>query len=435
MAGEDIITMKTKELKQLHVIRKAIEKQITQKDASQILKLTERQIRRKVKRVREEKDRGVIHRSRGKTSNSAKPKETKEKAIRLYRKKYWDFGPTLASEKLFEKDGIEVSRETLRGWLLESGDWKKRNRSGNHRQRRDRKKNFGCMIQADGSHHDWFEKRGPKCVLMGYKDDATGEVFARFYEYEGTVPAMDSFRKYIDRYGIPQSLYMDKHTTYKSNGKLTIEDQLKGRRKPLSQFERAVEELGVRLIHAHSPQAKGRIENLFKTFQDRVIKEMRLEGVSSIEQANEFLEGYLPKYNERFRVLAAKKSDLHRSVPKDMDLDSILCVKEPRTIRKDNTVAFENRLYQVMTKTTGKKVSVQKRLNGQIVITYKGSELKHEEVKNRPPKQREKKQKAVKKKREYKPPMNHPWRKGYPQSYTYPQKEKSSKKEKELLLV
>lgn len=435
MAKGNIITMKQKELKRLHVIRKILDSSLPQKEAAILLGLSKRQMIRIVKRVRQEGDRGIIHRSRGRPSRNAKPLGTKEKAISLYREKYWDFGPTLASEKLFEIDRIKLSHETLRGWLLSSGDWSKRKKPGRHRKWRERKKHFGQMVQADGSHHDWFEGRGPGCVLMGYIDDAAGKVFARFYEYEGTVPAMDSFRRYVRKYGIPQSLYMDRHATYKSDGKLTIEDQLKGRKEPLSQFQRAVDELGTALIHARSAQGKGRVERLFGTFQDRVIKEMRLAGVNSIKDANKFLDRYLPKYNNRFGVLPAEEGDLHREVPSDMDLGGIFCIKATRTIKKDNTVAFENRLYQIMSRTTGSKVTVQKRINGRIVIAYKGKVLKYKELKSRPVKQQTEPKKPAKRKTKYKPPKNHPWRRSYPQSYTYPQKEKRSKKEKELLLV
>jgi len=175
----------------------------------------------------------------------------------------------------------------------------------------------------DGSHHNWLEERGPNLVLMGYIDDATNNVFARFYNYEGTFPAMDSFKRYIQCYNIPQSIYLDKHTTYRSTRKLTLQEELQGLIKPMSQFERALNELEVEIIYANSPQAKGRIERLFKTFQDRLIKEMRLANVSSKEKANSFLKDYLLIYNKRFSVVSAKETNLHREVPKEIDLDSI----------------------------------------------------------------------------------------------------------------
>ena len=210
-------------------------------------------LRRMTKRVRIEGAIGIIHRLRDRPSAKTIPDLLKANAISLYQEKYQDFGPTLANEKLFEINKIEISTSTLRNWLIEEHLWKKHRKRRQHRHRRERKECFGQMIQMDGSHHDWLEGRGPKLVIMGYIDDATGNVFARFYNYEGTIPAMDSFKQYVEEYGIPQSLYVDKHSTYKSTGKLYIEEELEGKREPKSQFERALEELVVRAIHANSP--------------------------------------------------------------------------------------------------------------------------------------------------------------------------------------
>jgi transposase len=355
MAGKGIVRMSQKELKRIHVIGKAIERVLTQAEAGEMLSLSERQIRRIVQRIREEGNEGIVHRSRGRESNRRLPLEVKEKVIGLCREKYQGFGPTLATEKLEELDGIVVSDETLRQWLIEAGLWKKGRRRREHRQWRQRKERCGEMVQIDGSHHDWFEGRGPVCVLMGYIDDATGRVHGRFYEYEGTIPAMDSFMRYIRQYGIPGSVYLDKHTTYKSPAKPTIEEELNGT-EPLSEFGRALTELGVRLIHAHSPQAKGRVERLFKTFQDRVVKEMRLKGVSTIEEANSFLETYLPEYNARFAVAPYQQEDLHRPLHKGINLNRILCIRTERTVRNDDTIVHNRRLYQLEEALKGKKV-------------------------------------------------------------------------------
>ena len=222
MAGKDIIMATQEELKALHVIRKAIDKVITQKEAAEAIDLSERQVRRKITRIREEGDRGIINRLRGRPSN--RKLSCKDKALRFFKDKYPDFGPTLAAEKLFERDKIKVNDETLRLWLIEEGIPYKKRKARPHRQWRERKECFGQMIQMDGSEHDWLEERGPKLIFMGYIDDATGTPFGRFYEYEGTLPAMDSFKRYIKRYGIPLSVYLDKHTTYKSNAKPSIED-------------------------------------------------------------------------------------------------------------------------------------------------------------------------------------------------------------------
>lgn len=257
MAGQDIIMASQRELKRLHIIQKALEGGITKRYAAEVLRLSNRQIRRLVKRVKIEGEKGVIHRSRGRASNRRISQKLKEKVLKLYRAQYQGFGPTLASEKLGERDSIQINDETLRVWLIESGDWKKSRKRRAYRQWRERKQYRGEMIQMDGSHHDWFEGRGPQCVFMGYIDDATGRVFGRFYSYEGTMPAMDSFRRYIKRHGIPMSIYLDKHTTYKSPGKPSFEDELNGT-KPLSEFERALKELGVQVIHSQLSSGEGK---------------------------------------------------------------------------------------------------------------------------------------------------------------------------------
>jgi len=383
MVREDRIIMSMKELRRLHVIHQVNEKKITQVEAGGLLGLTDRQIRRISKRVREVGDGGITHRSRGKPSNRQIDPRTQVKALGLYEKWYGDFGPTLAAEKLSERDGIPISDETLRLWLLEAGVTHFTRRKRPHRQWRERKPHQGEMIQMDGSHHTWFEDRGPACVLMGYIDDATGRVFARFYEYEGTIPALDSFKHYIRRHGIPMSVYLDKHTTYKSPSEPTIAEQLEGRG-PQSQFERALSEMGVEVIHANSPQAKGRIERLFKTFQDRLIKEMRLAGITTMEEANRFLGSYLPIYNRRFAVQPAQSADLHRPVPKGSDLNRVLCIKTQRALRNDFTVAHNGGLYQVHDNVRTSWVGVQERLDGTMRITHQGRSLRYEPILARP---------------------------------------------------
>jgi len=313
MAGGDSIMLRQKELKRLHVIYRVMEGTLTQREAAGLISLSERQIRRIVTRIKEEGDEGIRHRSRGKPSKRKLP--FRERIVKLYRRHYGDFGPPLFTEKLAAREGLIVSRETIRTWLIEAGAWRTHRRQKAHRQWRERKDHYGEMLQMDGSHHDWFEGRGPKCVLMAYIDDATGRVYGRFYDYEGTIPAMDSFGRYLAQYGLPMSVYLDKHTTYASY----VRKHEFRETEPISQFGRALSELGVRKLHAHSPQAKGRIERLFQTFQDRVVKEMRLKGVSSIEGANEFLISYLPVYNERFSVTPKKEENLRRPVSVDLD--------------------------------------------------------------------------------------------------------------------
>jgi hypothetical protein len=397
--------MSQKELKRLHVIRKAIEKRIRQREAAEILELSHRQIRRLVKRVRQESDRGIIHRSRGKQSHRAIPEAIKQRVFALCRGKYAGFNPTLASEKLFERDEIAVSRETLRQWFIAERIAYDKRKARPHRRWRQRKAHCGEMIQMDGSHHDWFEGRAPECVLMGYIDDATNRVYARFYEYEGTFPAMDSFKRYILRHGLPLSLYFDCHSTYKSTKKATIEDELLNRQS-LSQFGRALDELGVHFIHAQSAPAKGRVERLFKTLQDRLIKEMRLGGIKDIAQANKFLAHYLPVFNKRFNVEATANEDLHRPLIAGANLDRILTVRTERALRNDFTVVHEGKLYQIEDAIRADKVVIEDCLNGKRLITHKGRQLRYKEITQRP----EKIKQPPKERKAYIPPKDHPWR-------------------------
>jgi len=408
MAEGDIIMARPGELKRLHVIRKVLEGVIKQVGAAEILSLSGRQIRRIVKRIRCEGDRGIVHRLRGRPSNRRTPDGVKDKVVRLYRAEYKGFGPTLASEKLLERDGIRVSDETLRRWLLEAGDWKKSRRQRSHRQWRERKAHEGEMVQMDGSHHDWFEGRGPWCVLMGYMDDARGRVFGRFYGYEGTIPAMDSFKRYIRKYGLPLSVYLDQYKTYKSTAKPSLEDELNDR-KPLSDFERALKELGVEVKHANSPQAKGRIERLFRTLQDRLVKEMRLRGIRTIEEANVFLQEYLPLDNRRFAVSPRERENLHRPLGKGVDLDAILCKKTERTLRNDFTVAHNSKLYQVEQTIQASRVTVQDRMDDSVRIYDKDRALRFREITERPLSEK-KPLTLAKRTKPCTPPPGHPWR-------------------------
>lgn len=264
------------------------------------------------------------------------------------------------------------------------------------------------MVQMDGSHHDWLEGRGPACVLMGYIDDATGRGFGRFYGYEGTQPAMDSFQRYIQRYGIPLKVYLDKHTTYKSSGKPSLEEELAGI-EPLSEFERALKELGVEVIHAHSAQAKGRVERFFGTLQDRLVKEMRLRGIGSLEEANLFLEEYWPAFNRKFAVDAKGKEDLHRPVPRGLKLGDVLCIKVKRALRNDFTVAYNRRLYQVEDPIRASDVMVYEGVDGSIRLKHKGRLLKIHEIATRPVAERREPVRLEPKER-YVPPKGHHYR-------------------------
>jgi transposase len=409
MVREDRVIMSVKELRRVHVLRQTMEKKLTQVKAGTVLGLTSRHIRRLIERMKQAGDQGLAHQGRGKPSNRRIPDTVKTTVLTLYEKRYADFGPTLATEKLAERHGITLSDETLRRWLRERGIAHFTRRKRPHRAWRERKAHVGELLQLDGSHHDWFEGRGPRCVLMAYIDDASSRVYARFYTYEGTIPAMDSFQRYVQQYGIPLAIYADKHTTYQSPATPSVEEQLAGVM-PMSQFGRALGELGVELIPAHSPQAKGRVERLFKTFQDRLIKEMRLADVSTLDAANQFLKGYLPIYNPRFSVQPAQPADLHRPRPARRELDRSLCIKTTRCLRRDWTVAHHGQLYQVRTNVRATHVIVEERVDGTMRMTHHGRPLNYHAIPARPERVAEP-PKAQVPRRPVKPTSAHPWRK------------------------
>jgi transposase len=409
VAEKDMITMSRREAKRLHIIHQALDEKITQTEAAGLIGLGDRQIRRLIKRIREEGDEGICHRSRGKASNHRIPRKIKERVLKLFRE-YQDFNLVHTTEKLFEDHGITLNHETLRLWLNEAGIAYKKRKVKKHRERRERKAHFGEMVQIDGSHHDWFEGRGPVCVFMGYIDDATNTVHGRFYDYEGTMPAMDSMKRYIKQYGIPKSVYLDKHTTYKSWAEPTIEEELSGQ-KPMSHFEKSLAALEIEVIHANSPQAKGRVERLFKTLQDRLVREMRLLGIKSIDEANEFLKTYLPKHNKRFTKPAASDADLHRTSPHSRELDRILCIKEERVVKNDFTIAHNGKLYQIEQATRAEKITVEERLDGTLHLSYKGQELRYREIIKRPTKEASQSPALQRKKKAWIPTADHPWKK------------------------
>lgn len=410
MEKEDLLMMKPYEIKRLHLIHQVLERKISQRQAAEIAGLSSRQMRRLMKRIRHEGDRGILHRQRGRPSNRRIAEGVKQKVVSLYQQHYGDFGPTLASEKLRERHRVTVHAETLRLWLRQAQLPYRRRKARPHRQWRPRRSCFGTMVQMDGSEHDWLEGRGPKLVLMGVIDDATNTVEARFYDHEGTLPALESFRRWVQRYGIPASVYLDKHTTYRSPRQPSLEEQLQGLERSQSQFQRAMSELGVEVIHAHSPAAKGRIERLFGTFQDRLIKEMRLAQVTSLAAANRFLEHYLPLYNQRFRVEPAQATDLHRRLPRQLDLDGVLCIKMQRRLNADSTVVHQGKIYLVEQRLQAQSVTVEQRLDGSLHLRHQGRSLGYRELPARPRKAQAPATPIQAKPRSYRPAMDHPWR-------------------------
>ncbi len=383
MVREDRIVMSGSEFRRVHVIRQVVEQQLTQQQASEALGVTTRQIRRLSHRLQADGESGLAHRSRGKPSNRRTPPAFKQQVLQLYARHYSDFGPTLAVEQFATRHGLRLSDETLRRWLRAQGIEHFRRRPQPHRTWRARRVHRGELVQLDGSHHEWFEGRGPRCVLMAYIDDASSRVFARFYTYEGTMPALDSFQRYVTQYGIPLAVYADKHTTYRSPAEPSIEEQLAGVA-PASQFGRALRELGVELIPAHSPQAKGRIERLFHTLQDRLVKEMRLAGIATLAEANRFLPAWLARYNRRFAVPPAHATDLHRALPASTDVRAVLAVKTRRVLRRDRTVAHGGQLYQIQDRVRAAHVLVEERVDGTLRMLHGDRPLTYQRIVKRP---------------------------------------------------
>lgn len=379
--GKEILEMDGKDRKRLHVIRKVLEHEVKQRKAAELLGLSDRQIRRLVCGVRSQGDSSIIHKLRGQPSNRRKDEGFQKKVLENYVKKYQGFGPTFAAEKLSKDVGVKVSGETLRIWLKRKDIPYPSRRARPHRHWRKRKSHFGEMIQLDGSHHDWLEGRGPRLVLMGYIDDATSEVFARFYDSEDNFSVLDSFTRYARRNGLPCKIYCDRHAVYKAERRSpNILEQLEGLDEGRTNFQRALKELDVELIHAYSPQAKGRIERLFRTLQDRLVKEMRLAGICTKSDANRFLEKYLPNFNKRYRVPAEQKVNLHRKLSNDIDLRQILCIKENRTVKNDFTVQFAGKFYQIKDRIRARDISVQIWLDSSLHFSCQGKELRYQEI-------------------------------------------------------
>ena len=408
--------MSRREWGRYQLIEQSLKKEITQARAAELLELSERHVRRLVKRVRLKGMRGLIHGNRGRPSPRKMSPEMVERIASLIAERYPDFGPLHAAEKLWERHQVRVSREKARRIMMAKGLWRRRRRRKEDHVWRERKPHVGEMVQMDGSHHSWLEKRGPRLVLMGYVDDASSRVFGRFYDYEGIYPAMDSLRRYIERYGLPQSLYLDKHSTYRTSRQPDTEELLRDEQAQ-TQFERALNEVGIKAIHANSPQAKGRIERTFGTFQDRLVKEMRLEGVSTCEEANRFLDVYLPKHNRRFMKEPLRPQDLHRPVPKSLNLDDIFCLQGIRTVNNGYIIKWTSRTF-VLTRPSltlrRQKVVVREWFDGRLSIRFKGKELEYKEVEMVRPKPTVRVFAITRRRKppKYIPPPTHPWKRG-----------------------
>jgi hypothetical protein len=357
---------------------------LTQGGIASLMGCDVRTVSRRLQRFRSGGDAGLVHASRGRRSNRAFSDELREQVVDLVTRQYADFGPTFAAEKLAERDGLHVGSETLRGWMTDSGLWKPKPRKVTHRQWRERKACFGEMVQVDTSVHDWFEGRGEKAHLINLIDDATSRVFLRFYDAESTETNMAHLKAYIERCGRPRAFYGDKASHFRVNRSATAQEELEGL-EAQTQIERALCELDITYITAHSPQAKGRVERSFDTAQDRLVKELRLAGISDIATANDFLEErYMPQANAKFAVPAACDLDAHRPTA-GFDLDAIFSVQEPRTVARDYTVRFDHRRFQIRKASAAPglvrgKVIVEQRLDGSLHLRWRGEYLVFAEI-------------------------------------------------------
>jgi transposase len=412
------LLMSAKERERLKIFARVKRGELQQKEAAALCQLEYRYLRRLYQRYCQQGDRGLVHQGRGRPSNRAKPAEFKAVVLARYQERYPDFGPTLAAEKL-AVDGHVVDHETLRGWLMRAGLWQKRRKRAKHRSWRERRAHFGELVQLDGSHHKWFEERAPKCCLMNMVDDAQGTTQSLLDEEETIFAAMGLLWQWIDLYGIPQSLYTDKKNVYVVDEK-TREKAADSGEEVFTQFGRACQQLGIKIITAHSPEAKGRVERNHGTYQDRLVKEFRLAEISTIVAGNEFLHrGYCTQLNQKFAVAPRSEVDFHRSA-KGYDLASIFCIEEERTLSADWIVRFENQFYQLQSARKAQvakgKVLVRRYLNGELHFWYAERDLAYTLLPERPKAKTVIKVKSKNRRRaltimeQYVPPTNHAWR-------------------------
>lgn len=384
---EQVVALSGKERERLVELEQVRRGGQTLLDASKRLGMSERQSRRIWKRFLAEGARGLTHRSRGRRSNRALSEETRRRSLELYRERLEGFGPTLAAEKLAEA-GLKVAAETLRRWLMAESLWKRRRKRGPHRRWRPRKEHFGELVQMDGSFHAWFETAEQPC-LIDMVDDATGRMAGSFFEQETTEGAMRVLWGWIERYGIPRALYTDRKTVYVTPREPSRDEQLAGQ-PALTAFGRACHKLGIAIIPAASPQAKGRVERRHGVLQDRLVKEMRLAGIRGIEQANDFLQaGFLQSINEKFGYVPASPVDLHRPVPKGLRLEDIFVFEDWRSAQSDGTVVFEGQWFQLTGPARrlprrGERVLLRRRLDGSRLFLYQEHPLDFIELPQRP---------------------------------------------------
>jgi transposase len=384
--------MSEEEVRRASVLKRVKHGELAQSEAAEILDLSYRQLKRLYRRYRRVGAKGLVHGNAGKPSNRAKPAKERQRVLRLVRKHYSGgpgerFGPTLAAEHLQEDHSIEVDAETLRRWMLAEGLWTRERKRKPYRQRRERRLHFGELVQMDGSFEDWLEDRGGRGCLMHMVDDATSTSGGRFAEEETTWAAAEALRGWVEEYGIPRALYVDWKTVYHH---APTERQKQEGIVPISQFGRMCQKLGIQLIGANSPQAKGRVERGHGTHQDRLVKKMRLKGISNYEEANRYLaEHYLPQHNAKYAVAAREPADFHLAVPPGMDLDQVFCLEEERIVSRDWVVQYGSHWFQIEEKQrtrvdAGARVMVREHHDGSISIWLDRVRLRWHELPKRP---------------------------------------------------
>jgi len=411
------ITMAIKESARFEIIPRLIRTEINGTEAAKQLNLSIRQVRRLKRKFIKDGPKGLTHNHRGKPSNRRIPEERIKRMEKIVRETYRDFGPAFASEKLGEEHQIKIGKEKLRQLMTSWGYWKPKPRKANkeYRSWRPRKEYYGEMEQFDGSYHKWFEDRAEPCCVLASIDDAEGKLTGlKFVDWEGVKPAFTFWKEYVETKGKPVSIYLDRHSTYKQNQKSVFDDP-----DCFTQFQRAMEtDLGIKIIHAYSPQAKGRAERLFETLQDRLIKELRLAGISTKKEANKFAEEvFIPKFNQKFAVVPQKKGNLHRelTVIDKANIDKIFSIQDQRVVNNDFTIRFKGKWFQLAETQPclilrKEKVQIEERIDGRIFISLKNKYLNYAVLPTRPEKVKMKVIALTRAKSSWKPPANHPWR-------------------------
>lgn len=415
--------MSSKELKRVGVMTRVEAGELRLRDAAELLSVSYRQTIRVKARYEAEGPEGLQHRSAGRPSNRGKPKRFREQVLRLVRRKYGGepgerFGPTLAAEHLRGDDGLEVDHETLRRWMLAAGLWSLGRRRRQHRRRRERKQHLGELLQLDGSFERWLPGRQQKQCLMNMVDDATNKTLSQLHEQETTWAAVDVLRAWIEKYGIPHCLYTDWKNVYLREP--TAKELLAGE-EPLTQFGRMCRKLGVKIIGASSPQAKGRVERSNGTQQDRLIKKLRLYRIDTLETANRYLrQHYLPDHNRRFSREPASAEDYHRKTPRKAELDAAFRLEQERVISNDWVVQYGGRCLQIERESryapAGGKVIVSEGRPGDIEIWYRERQVKWQEIPRTAPQppSRQPQGRALQVRKTMQQPQDHPWRKWRP---------------------